>query len=78
MGNCFISFHFKNFLRRGTLQRKCSLSRVPPTKLKMHYRQKSIAKNLNTKITYTNKITTSNLKRKESKEGLKEQHLFGN
>ena len=39
--NDFISFilHFKNSLRRGALQQNCWISRAPPTKIQINFRE---------------------------------------
>ena len=64
----FISFHFKNYLRRGTLLQKCWFSRAPPAKIQKLYRKKKV-----THLTKLHKQCTHNgnyLKRRgDDKDG---------
>ena len=71
----FIFFHFKNSLRRGTLQQKCWFSRAPPTKIQiLCMLKRKVVKNLRKNSNLKAKITNFNTLRK--KKELKEQRLF--
>ena len=62
----FLSFHFKNSLRRGTLQQKCWFSRAPPTKIQIFCMfKRKVVKNLRKNSNLKAKITNFNTLRKK-------------
>ena len=58
--------HFKNSLRRGTLQQKCWFSRAPPTKIQiLCMLKRKVVKNLRKNSKLKAKITNFNTLRKK-------------